>query len=133
MTHPSIDEESMDEHPNWSDQEIPEDCGRNLISNTTRKQRKAVRRAHRGLGHPSRESFVNMVRLAGAHHNAIAYARKWVCPVCAASQMPKAPHVATTTLRPGGFNETVVMDSKYAKDSERKQWLALSMIDAGTC
>lgn len=123
----------MYEHPNWSDQQIPEDCRRYLTSATTRKQRKAVRKAHRGLGHPSREAFVKMIRLAGAHQNAIAYARKWVCPVCAASQMPKAPHLATATLRPGGFNDTVVMDLKYVKLSERKQWVALSMIDAGTC
>ena len=101
MTHPSIDEESMDEHPNWSDQEIPEDCRRNLISKTTRKQRKAVRKAHRGLGHPSREVFVKMLRLAGAHQNAIEYARKWVCPVCAASQMPKAQGTACRHDSPG--------------------------------
>ena len=71
MTHPSIDEESMDEHPNWSDQEIPEDCRRNLMSKTTRKQRKGVRKAHRGLGHPSRPVFVKMLRLAGAHQSAV--------------------------------------------------------------
>ena len=74
-----------------------------------------------------------MMRLVGAHANAIEYARKWNCPVCAASQMPRAPLVTTPTLRPCGFNETVVVDLKYLKDSNGKQWIALSMVDAGTC
>ena len=123
----------MDEHLNWSDQEIPEECRRDLISKTTRNQRKAVRKAHRGLGLPGREVFVKMLRLAGAHQNAIVYARKWVCPVCAASQMPSAPHTATATLRPFGFNEIVVADLKYLKNSKQNIWVALITVDAGTC
>ena len=47
--------------------------------------------------------------------------------------MPGAPHPATATLRPCGFNETVVADLKYVKDSKGKTWVALSMVDTGTC
>ena len=131
--HPAIDEGSGSEHPYWSDMEIPEHCRREIKSKTTRKMRRAVRKAHRGLGHPSREVFVKMLRLGQAQKAAIDYAKTWQCPVCAASQMPGAPHPATATLRPCGFNETVVADLKYVKDSKGKTWVALSMVDAGTC
>ena len=47
--------------------------------------------------YPSREVVLKMLKLAGAHKTAIEYARKWICPVCAASQMPKAPLVTTPT------------------------------------
>ena len=47
--------------------------------------------------------------------------------------MPGAPHTATATLRPCGFNETVVADLNYAKNSQAMTWVALSMMDAGTC
>ena len=36
-------------------------------------------------------------------------------------------------MRPFGFNEVVVVDLKYVKDSKGKQFVALSLVDAGTC
>ena len=131
--HAVVDEESGSEHPYWSDMEIPQHCRREIKSKTTCKMRRAVRKAHRGLGHPSRDVFDNVLRLGQAHKAAIDCAKTWECPVCAASQMPNAPHTATSTLRPFGFNETVVADLKYLKDSKQKTWVALSMVDAGTC
>ena len=80
--------------------------------------RRAVRKAHRVVGHPSRKVFVNMLRLGQAHKAAIDYAKKWECPVCAASQMLGAPRPSTVTLRPCGSNETVVAYLKYVKDSK---------------
>ena len=65
--HPVVDEESGSEHPYWSDMEIPEHRRREIKSKTTRKMRRAVRKAHRGLGHPNWEVFVKMLRLGQAH------------------------------------------------------------------
>ena len=86
--HPIIDEESGDEHPYWSGMEIPETYRREINGNTTPQVRRAVRKVHRGVGHPSKEVFLNMLRLANASGAVIAYAKVWVCPVCAAAQMP---------------------------------------------
>ena len=74
-----------------------------------------------------------MIRVGHAQKAAIDYAKIWRCLVCVASQMPGAPHLATATLRPCGFNGTVVADLKYVKDSKGKTWVALNMVDAGTC
>ena len=38
-----------------------------------------VRVAHRNLAHPSRETFVRMLRLGGATAEAIRYAKLWTC------------------------------------------------------
>ena len=73
--HPAVDEGSGSEHPYWSDMEIPGHCRREIESKTTRKMRRAVRKAHRGLGHPSREVFVKMLRLGQAQKAAIDYAK----------------------------------------------------------
>ena len=56
--HPVVDEESGSEHPSWSGMEIPEPFRREITSKTTRKMRRAVRKAHRGLPHLSRQVFV---------------------------------------------------------------------------
>ena len=74
-----------------------------------------------------------MLRLGQAHKAAIDYAKTRVCPVCAATQMPGAPRPSTVTLRPCGFNEIVMADLKYVKDSKGKTWVAESMVDIGTC
>lgn len=105
-----------------------------MKGNTTWKFRRAGRKAHRGQGHPSRIVFIRMLRLGRSSQLLIDYAKVWGCPVCAASQMLGAPHVATSYLRRFGFNETVVVDLKYvhdvktylrrADDGGRWQWLA---------
>ena len=112
--------------------EIPEHCCRDIKSKTTREMRRALRKAYRGLGHPSREAFAKMRRLGQARKGAIGDAKTRECPVCAASQMPGAPHPATATLRPCGFNETVVADLKYMRESKGNTWVALIMIDVST-
>ena len=66
--HPVVDEESGSERPYWSGMEIPEHCRRDIKSKTTRNMRRAVRKEHRGLGHPSRDVFINMLRLGQAPH-----------------------------------------------------------------
>ena len=95
--------------------------------------RRAVRKMHRGLGHPSREAFLKMLRLGGASTEAIRYAKIWECPICAASAMPQAPKRAVGLARPFGFNEHVVADLKYVHDARDSRFVLLSIVDAGTC
>ena len=75
---------------------------------------------------------MKMMRLGNATEAALAYAKVWTCPTCAASSRP-APHKsASTRTRPFGFNVCVTMDLKYVKDSNRKTKVMLSMVDTGT-
>ena len=41
--------------------------------------------------------------------------------------------ISSKSLDSEGFNETVVADLKYQKDSKQNTWVALSMVDTGTC
>ena len=94
--------------------------------------RKAVEQAHRQLGHPSRNTLVRMLRLAGATDGAVEHAKLWRCDVCASRAPPKHPTAAAPGLRPYGFNRHHLVDLKYFRDSRRKLYVALSMLDAGT-
>eukprot|EP00435_Cladocopium_sp_Y103_P071921 s575_g38.t1 len=92
----------------------------------------AVEQAHRQLGHPSRNTLVRMLRLAGATDGAIEHAKVWRCDVCASRAPPKHPTAAAPGLRPYGFNRHHLVDLKYFRDSRRKLYVALSMLGAGT-
>ena len=94
--------------------------------------RRSVRRAHRGLGHPSRKIFLKMLRLANATEAALLYAKWWICPLCAASAAPGQPLESSTRTRPYGFNQSMGLDVKYLKDADGTQRVALSMVDFGT-
>lgn len=88
----------------------------------------AVRRAHRNLGHPSRDSFVRMLRLGGAAPDAITYARAWQCPVCLRcqpplQQLPASRHTAEN------FNDVVGVDLLLLHDSENEPYTVLSIVD----
>ena len=132
MMHPDLDEDRNDEYDNWSEEEIPENQREEIATKVPTSVRKSVRRMHRGLGHPSRSTFFKMSRIAGATDAAIIYAKAWICPTCAASAPPSRPLVASTRLRPYGFNVCVVMDLKYLKDAEGKNHVVLSMVCADT-
>eukprot|EP00435_Cladocopium_sp_Y103_P019429 s2435_g4.t1 len=58
--------------------------------------------------------------------------RLWRCNVCATRAPPKHPTAAAPGLRPYGFNRHHLVDFKYFRDSRRKLYVALSMLDAGT-
>ena len=128
MMHPDRDEERNNDLENWSEEEINKDKREEIRTSVPQKVRQAVRRMHRGLGHPSRTTFLKMLKLGGASKAACSYARAWVCPTCAASAAPHKPTEASTRLRPYGFNTTVVMDLKYLKDAGDTNNVALSVI-----
>ena len=60
------------------------------------KIKAGVRLAHRGLGHPSRETFIRMLGLGGAPAEALAYARAWRCPTCERCKAPAHQRAAHT-------------------------------------
>ena len=64
MIHPE-EEEPVDPQATWSEQEVPTDVRQDIMSKVPKETRQAVRKAHRGLGHPSRETFIRMLRLGG--------------------------------------------------------------------
>lgn len=130
--HPIIDEDSGREHPYWGGMEIPERYRQEMKGNSTRKVRRAVRKAHRGLGRPRWNVLIKLLCLGLASKVATDYAKVWRCPVCAASQMPGSPHVASSSLPPFGFNETVVVDLMCVRDVQSSNYVALGMVDVGT-
>ena len=73
-----------------------------------------------------------MLRLIGATPEAVKYAKRWQCSVCAARKAPRHPAAATANTRPYGFNKVLQIDVKYLWDARGKKYAALSMIDIGT-
>ena len=119
------------EHP-WSASELPDNLRERLLRDVPRAVRQQVRRTHIGLGHPSKETFLRMLRLGGASPVAQQYARAWQCPVCAESVAPARARPASTSLRPLAFNDTVAADLKYLRDAEGSKMVVLCIVDAGT-
>ena len=93
---------------------------------------RAVEHAHRQLGHPSRQTMLRMLQLAGAAPAAIQHAKQWRCDVCASRAKPKHPTASAPGVRPYGFNKQHQVDLKYCKDHRGKKYVFLSMIDVGT-
>ena len=130
---PDVDEDKGDyDIGNWSEEELPQDKRGDLLIKVPKDVRQSVRRAHRGLGHPTRKAFLKMMRLGNASEVALEYAKWWKCPTCEASAMPAEPLESSTRLRPFGFNMSIGLDVKYLKDAAHKQFVALSIVDYGT-
>jgi hypothetical protein len=123
------DDEVQDD---WSSNELPKAVRAELYEKIPKEIRQGVRKAHIGLGHPSRGTFLRMLRLGGATPAAVEYAKAWICPVCAASSAPGRPLEASVRARPFGFNKVVCLDLKCQKDAAQKNHVALSAMDAGT-
>lgn len=87
---------------------------------------------HRRLGHPSNETLVRMLRLAGAEKWLIEEARILRCPTCGAGAPPSRPMAQRSDMRPTTFNELVAIDLKFAKDCRDQLYVTLSMIDLAT-
>lgn len=92
----------------------------------------AVEKIHRRLGHPSREALVRMLKIGGAPKETLDYAQKFQCPTCQSMAPPDRPFQQSTRTRPAGFNVEVHVDLKYAKNVKGENFVALSMVCAGT-
>ena len=93
---------------------------------------RAVEFAHRQLGHPSRDTLVRMLRLSGATDDAVRYARRFQCDVCASRQPPRHPMPSTPVMRPYGFNRHIHIDIKFAHDVRGRKYCCMSILDLGT-
>ena len=95
--------------------------------------KQTVIQAHNHDGHPSRQSLLQMMRLAGSHPLAIERAEVYQCPTCIARSAPTETMKTTPTVRPYGFNDTIYIDIKFVHDTSGRAWAALStIVDAGT-
>ena len=95
--------------------------------------KRSVRQAHKNLGHPHRDTFVRMLRLAGAKAEAVTYAKQWQCPVCLQSAAPKIQRPAMT--RQQGvydFNDTVAADLLTVHDVDGVAYEVLSLVCWGS-
>ena len=104
----------------WSENEIPERVRQEILAKVRRKVRQQVRRTHRGLGHPSKETMLRMMRLGGASPAALEYVKVWRCPVCSEVAQPPRMMQSSPVARPYGFNKVVCIDVKYLKDTSRQ-------------
>ena len=104
------DAEAPDSAESWSARELPEANRERLMRDVPRALRQQVRKTHIGLGHPTKEVFLRMLRLGGASPIAQEYARAWQCPVCAQAAAPSRPRPASTRLRPLAFNGTIAVE-----------------------
>ncbi len=136
--HPEIDEEQNEtdgeeavEIQNWSDMELPSEKREDILTKVPQQVRRAVRKSHRGLGHPSKQVFLKMLKVGNVSQAALLDARHWKCPTCEASAQPAQYGSTSTRTRPFAFNHTIVMDLKYLND-KTKQYVCLSIVDAGT-
>ena len=116
----------------WSANELPADLRHDLLQQIPKEIRRQVRKAHVGLGHPSKTTFLRMMKLGGASPAALEYAKAWQCPICLECSRPGQPQEASSQPRPFGFGKCVCCDLKYLHDADRVHHVALSMVDAGT-
>ena len=121
------------EEMNHEEYERPDLLGHGLsepdpMPDLDHKIKAGVRLAHRGLGHPSTETFIRMLRLGGAPSEALAYARARKCPTCEKCKAPahqRAAHTHTAEK----FNEQVGVDVIFVHDSEGTSYPALNIVD----
>ena len=104
LMHPDRDEDRNGDYENWSEEEIPKYKREEILAKVPKAVRQSVRRAHQGLGHLSRATFLKILRVARTTSAAITYAKVWVYPTFEASAPPHKPLVASTRMRPFGFN-----------------------------
>ena len=131
IREPNVEDEAyddfvdMEEQAIGQEQEILEEDPRPEIREEIKKE---VRKAHQNLGHPSRETFVRMLRLGGASQEALRYAQQWKCAICARSQ-PPAQLMPASHHGADNFNDVVGIDLLRIRDQDQTQYWVLSMVD----
>ena len=93
--------------------------------------KESVRRCHNNLGHPSKERFLHLLRVAGASEKALKIAKEFKCDICAIKNNPQM-HPVTRSQRATGFNQQVCMDTFEAPIYDSKKLKFLNIVDEGT-
>eukprot|EP00435_Cladocopium_sp_Y103_P057336 s1146_g19.t1 len=86
-----------------------------------------VKRAHDGLGHPSNDRLVRILRHAGASNEAIKVAREHKCAVCARHEKVKPPRPAAPP-RTWQMNQVVGVDTVWLPTLGKKTKMALNIV-----
>ena len=93
--------------------------------------KRLLQRAHEGLGHPSTEKFIRILRYSKAKPEVIAEARNLSCSVCRRHQQVK-PARSSAPLRELEFNDCVGTDVIYLPLPDKRTRPALNVIDWAT-
>ena len=92
----------------------------------------SVRRLHFNSGHPPNSELERIVRLAGGSDVAQAAVRGLRCSVCKKAAPPKPHKPGRVRDNVGVFNDTVLVDLAYIKDSDGVTHTWMIIIDEGT-
>ncbi len=93
--------------------------------------KRLLQRAHEGLGHPSTDKFIRILRYSKAKPEVIAEARNLSCSVCRRHQQVR-PARRSAPLRELEFNDCVGTDVVYLPLPNQKTRPALNIIDWAT-
>lgn len=93
--------------------------------------KRILQRAHEGLGHPSQERFLRILRYAKAKPEVLAEARNLRCSVCQRHQQTR-PARRSAPPRELDVNECLGVDVIYLPIPGNKTMPALNMIDWGS-
>ena len=122
-------EEEFMEEEEMEEQEEEAEEGKEIKKGSTEWK---VAQVHQRLGHPTRQTLVRMLSLAGAPKSVITVAEQYQCPVCDAVAAPGRYPKQKPTMRPTTFGKEVHLDLKYMHDSAQKLFVALSIVDGAT-
>ena len=92
----------------------------------------AVRRLHFNSGHPPNDELERIVRLSGGSDLARAAVKGIKCTICRKHAPPKSAKPGKVKSYIGQFNDTVLVDLAYEKDSKGVTHAYAVMVDAGT-
>eukprot|EP00435_Cladocopium_sp_Y103_P054634 s153_g17.t2 len=119
------------EHPSEVCQEQDQSEGKDLPLSGRFTLSRLLQRAHEGLGHPSLERFLRILRYAKAKPEIIEQAKKMKCSVCERHQQVR-PARRSAPPRELGFNDCVGIDVVYLPTPDKRTKPALNILDWGT-
>ena len=91
-----------------------------------------VRRLHMNTGHLPNAELERIVRLSGGLEMARIAVKSLRCSICRKSQDPKLPRPGRLKETIGQFNEVVMADIVYVKDTSGETYGYELMVDDGT-
>ncbi len=92
----------------------------------------SVRRLHFNSGHPPNDELERIVRLSGGSELARAAVKGIRCTICRKAAPARSPKPAKAKTSIGQFNETVLADLCYEKDSNGTTHAWMLIVDDGT-
>ena len=91
-----------------------------------------VKRAHDGLGHPSKERFLRILRHGNAPAEVTEIAKKLECSVCQAYQLPDPARRGAPPRESTAVNDVVGLDTVHLRNHNNEAVPALNVVDWGS-